>query len=182
MSEFTIDDSQQKCLLAIARNRIEHELGGADLLPLPEDGVFGKRSGVFVSVSVRRRLRGCIGTIEGERQLANEISNMAKAAAFTDPRFNSIQTEDLDDLSIEISVLSPLRSVSGAEDIRIGDDGLVIERGDQRGLLLPQVAAERGWDAETFLGYTCDKAGLDADAWRDPDTEIFAFTAIIFAD
>jgi AmmeMemoRadiSam system protein A len=107
---------------------------------------------------------------------------MARAAAVGDPRFSPLRAEELDRVDIEISVLSPLRRVDSTDEIVAGLHGLVVEKGRNRGLLLPQVAKEAGWDAETFLGATCEKAGLPPEAWRDDEARIYVFTAFVFGD
>ncbi|OGB60645.1 MAG: hypothetical protein A2Y94_03355 [Caldithrix sp. RBG_13_44_9] len=105
---------------------------------------------------------------------------MAKSAAFNDPRFNPVVKKEIPDLEIEISVLSPLKKVKDVKEIQVGKHGIIIQQGFQRGLLLPQVATEWGWNREEFLEQTCHKAGLPADAWEDPSSEIFIFSAEIF--
>lgn len=105
---------------------------------------------------------------------------MALAAAFQDPRFSPVTRDEWDDLELEISVLSPLTKLDDPEKVRVGVHGLYLRKGSQGGLLLPQVAVEQGWDRETFLGQTCRKAGLPPEAWRDPDTDIYVFTAEVF--
>ncbi len=107
---------------------------------------------------------------------------MAAAAAFHDPRFRPLGKEELADLEVEISVLSPMRLIKNIDEIRVGTHGLYIVQGPCRGLLLPQVATEYHWDRLTFLAQTCGKAGLPASAWKDPDTKIYIFTAVIFGD
>jgi AmmeMemoRadiSam system protein A len=141
-----------------------------------------ERRGAFVTLKAAGRLRGCIGMVEAHAPLKSTVREMARAAAVGDPRFNPLRAEELDGVSIEISVLSPLRLLDSPEDIVVGVHGLVVEKGRRRGLLLPQVASEAGWDAETFLSATCEKAGLPRSAWRDEDTRIYAFTAFVFGE
>lgn len=136
--------------------------------------------GAFVTVKRHGQLRGCIGQIEARRPLAHTVSRMALAAAFEDPRFPPVTADEWNDLELEISVLSPLEKLDDPTRVQVGSHGLVVRKGSQSGLLLPQVAVEQGWDRETFLRQTCRKAGLPPDAWRDPDTEIFTFTAEVF--
>jgi AmmeMemoRadiSam system protein A len=107
---------------------------------------------------------------------------MAPAAAFQDPRFGPLQADELADLEIEISVLTPMRLIKTTDEIEVGKHGLYIVRGLNRGLLLPQVATQYHWDRPTFLEHTCNKAGLPPDAWKDPSTQIFIFRAEIFTD
>jgi AmmeMemoRadiSam system protein A len=107
---------------------------------------------------------------------------MAAAAAFQDPRFRPLAPEELADLEVEISVLTPMRRVEKVEEIEVGKHGLFIEQGFARGLLLPQVAVQYRWDRDTFLAQTCVKAGLPPDAWKDSATKIYTFTAEIFSD
>lgn len=136
--------------------------------------------GAFVTLKRHGQLRGCIGQIEARRPLAETVSRMALAAAFQDPRFPPVTADEWDDLELEISVLSPLMKLRDPAQVRVGTHGIYLRKGSRGGLLLPQVAVEQGWDRETFLRQTCHKAGLPADAWRDPDTELFVFTAEVF--
>ncbi|GAB4332742.1 MAG: AmmeMemoRadiSam system protein A [Calditrichia bacterium] len=141
-----------------------------------------KKYGAFVTLHKRGELRGCIGYIEGLKPLYVTIMEMAKAAAFQDPRFPAVSLDEVDDLEIEISVMSELVPLKDIKEIEIGTHGLVVQRGLNRGLLLPQVAVEWGWDTETFLEQTCRKAGLPAESWKDPRTEILIFSAEIFSE
>ena len=127
-------------------------------------------------------LRGCIGYIEGIKPLWEAVRDMARAAALEDPRFPPVRPEEVPELEIEISVLTPLWRVKDIKDIVIGRDGLIIRKGWRQGLLLPQVATEYGWDVKTFLEHTCLKAGLPRDAWKDPEAEIWAFSAEVFSE
>jgi AmmeMemoRadiSam system protein A len=107
---------------------------------------------------------------------------MAVAAAMSDPRFDTLSSEELQGLHIEISILSPLRQIRSTDEIRVGQHGLVIKRPPSTGLLLPQVAQERGWQAREFLENTCEKAGLPRNAWRDKSAQIFVFSATVFGE
>lgn len=146
----------------------------ADVLALPCDGA-------FVTLHTRGRLRGCIGQMEGARSLADTIVTCAIGAALHDPRFMLVSSEELSALEIEISVLSAPEPVR-AEEIEAGRHGLLVTNGAARGVLLPQVATERGWTSQRLLEETCRKAGLPPDAWRDPQTQVLAFTAEIFSE
>jgi AmmeMemoRadiSam system protein A len=126
-------------------------------------------------------LRGCIGQLTPDKPLLQQVKEMAAAAATRDPRFYPMKREDLDRFSIEISVLSPLKKISSPEEIEVGKHGLYIEKNFYRGVLLPQVAVEYGWDRDTFLQQTCVKAGLDSDAWKD-EAAIYIFSADIFSE
>jgi AmmeMemoRadiSam system protein A len=140
-----------------------------------------KRSfGVFVTLHKKGTLRGCIGYIEGFAPLYKSVMENAKSAAFNDPRFPPVEAEEIDDLDIEISVLSPLTRIKNLKDIQVGTHGILLKRHINRGLLLPQVAVEWDWERKTFLQQTCNKAGLPSDAWKDPETEIYIFSAEIF--
>ena len=139
-----------------------------------------KRAGAFVTLKKHGRLRGCIGYIEARKPLYKTIEEMAVAAAFNDPRFPPLRQEEWKDVTIEISVLSPLKEVRDVKEIEIGRHGLYILKGGRGGLLLPQVATEYNWDNMTYLKETCHKAGLPSHAWKDEDTKIFIFSADIF--
>ena len=137
--------------------------------------------GAFVTLKQRGELRGCIGYMEGVAPLIETVAEMAQAAALHDPRFPSVTADEVDGLEIEISVMSPLQPVDDVEEIQVGRDGLVISRGGSRGLLLPQVAVEWGWDVVEFLQHTCMKAGLPVDAWKG-DCVIERFEAEVFGE
>jgi len=136
----------------------------------------------FVTLHVGGNLRGCIGTLERRRSLWSVVGDMAAAAATRDPRFPPLDAADLRALTVEMSVLTPDVVIHRPEEIEIGRHGLDVRRGGARGLLLPQVAVEHGFDREKFLAATCRKAGLPADAWNDADTEIRVFEADVFGD
>ena len=136
----------------------------------------------FVTIHVDGALRGCIGTLERRRSLWSVVGEMAAAAATRDPRFPPIDVTDLQAMTVEISVLSPDIVIHRPEEIEIGRHGLDVRRDGARGLLLPQVAVEHGFDREKFLAATCRKAGLPANAWHDDETEIRVFEAEVFGD
>jgi AmmeMemoRadiSam system protein A len=136
----------------------------------------------FVTLHKRGELRGCIGLMSTEQSLGDAIVLMAEAAALRDYRFSPVQPEELDNISLEVSVLGPCVRVNGPTDIRVGEHGLLISKGPLRGVLLPQVATEHGWNVETFLRHTCLKAGLPTDAWANPSTVIEVFTAEVVSE
>lgn len=172
----------EKALLhQIARRSVEAVLNGHRTLPpscLPPR--LQEPAGAFVTLRKHKQLRGCIGHITGSYPLAETVSQMAQAAALEDPRFSPVRKEELPDLEFEISVLSPLQPVSDVGLIRVGVHGIYIRQGARSGLLLPQVAGEFGWDRITFLEQVCRKAQLTQDAWKDPQTQIFIFSAEVF--
>lgn len=174
-------EGDKKILLNIVRATITGKLVGTAapiISDLPE--ILKKEWGAFVTLKKHDQLRGCIGYIEAKKPLYKTIEEMAAAAAFNDPRFPPLKQDELKDLSIEISVLSPLKEIRDIREIEVGYHGLYIVKGFHRGLLLPQVAAEYNWDRMTFLKETCHKAGLPAHAWKDEDTKIYIFSADIF--
>jgi AmmeMemoRadiSam system protein A len=173
---------EQAELLRIARRTLEEYLSSRTkpVIETEMSGLFEKR-GAFVTLHRGKQLRGCIGTFEATDPLLDTIQRMAVAAATTDPRFPTVTADELPDLHIEISALTPLREAQG-DEVEVGKHGVYITRGFRRGVLLPQVATENGWDRETFLAHTCIKAGLDRDAWKEPDTRIEVFTADVFAE
>lgn len=177
-----IDDEDRRFLLALARETIRSRLQGRPLpASEPRPGPLLELRGAFVTLKIDHRLRGCIGHVIGFVPLWQAVRDNAIAAAFEDPRFDPLQADELARVRIEVSVLTPLVQVS-AEDVRVGRDGILIERGTSRGLLLPQVAVENGWDRENFLDHTCRKAGLDPGCWRHPDTVISTFSAEVFGE
>ena len=140
------------------------------------------RTGLFVTLHKNNQLRGCIGFVEGIKPLQNAVVEMSVSAAFEDTRFPPVEKKEIENIDIEISVLSPLESISDTHQIEIGKHGIVVEQGLMRGLLLPQVATDYRWDVQTFLEQTCKKAGLPADAWKKESTKIKIFSAEIFSD
>lgn len=188
-----LSTAARRALLARARDAVVRvvtsgriEVGGApdasDTPDAPEDGDLARPGAAFVTLHVGGELRGCIGTSASRRPLWEVVDDMATAAATRDPRFPPITARDLDDLSVEISVLSPERVIHDASEIEIGRHGLEVRRRMARGLLLPQVATEHRFDRERFLAETCRKAGLPPDAWRDPATEVWLFEADVFSE
>ena len=175
-------DDEKQALLQIARASIQAELAGKKPPAANVQGTLEEKRGAFVSLKKRGHLRGCIGLIEAKKPLARTVEEMAVAAAFQDPRFEPVRREELKDLKLEISVLTPLRRIADVGEIEVGIHGLYIRKGIRAGLLLPQVATEYGWDRDTFLRETCCKAGLAPDAWRDPETEIYRFSADVFGE
>jgi AmmeMemoRadiSam system protein A len=183
---FTLSSAARQALLARARDAVVRVVTGgrtdaAAAAPEP-DAALARPGAAFVTLHVGGALRGCIGTSEPRRPLWQVVGEMATAAATRDPRFAPLGPGDLDDLTVEISVLSPDRTIRDPEEIEIGRHGIDVRRRLARGLLLPQVAVEHGLDRERFLAETCRKAGLPGDAWRDPATEIRIFEAHVFGD
>ena len=169
-------------LLRLARAAIADRLSPTGDLPSPPaDPVLHEKRGAFVSLTIRGALRGCIGHVIGIAPLWRTVKENAVAAAFSDPRFQPLETGELAKVRIEISVLSPLVPCA-PDEIRVGRDGLLVERGSSRGLLLPQVPTEYGWDSEVFLDHTCRKAGMEGGCWRDPATSISRFSAEVFSE
>jgi AmmeMemoRadiSam system protein A len=181
-----MNDAQKKTLLKVAHDTIDALFNHR---PIPkfqsDDAELNAASGCFVTLKNHGRLRGCIGQFISDEPLIELVAQMAKASATGDPRFlaNPITAVELKKLDIEISVLSPLRKTNDPLSLRLGIDGIYIKSGCTAGCFLPQVATETGWSKEEFLSYCCEhKAGLDPDAWRDPDTEVYLFTADVFGE
>ena len=178
-----ISQKERIFLLKLVRSVIRARAQGEKHEPeLSTSEKLNTKFGVFVTLNSNSELRGCIGYVEGIMPLQEAVREMAEAAAFEDPRFPAVNSKEVEDLEIEISVLSPLKEVKDISEIEIGLHGLIIEKGFYKGLLLPQVAGEYGWNNETFLKHTCIKAGLPEDAWQDDDIVIKIFSAEIFSD
>ncbi|MEE9543654.1 MAG: AmmeMemoRadiSam system protein A [Thermodesulfobacteriota bacterium] len=152
-------------------------------IPVPniDEEPLKKKCGVFVSLHKDGDLRGCIGVFTSDDPLYKTVSLMAVSAAFEDPRFSPVTEEEVKDIDIEISVLTPLKRIEDVDEIEIGTHGLYIMKDQNRGVLLPQVAVAQGFDRNLFLDHTCLKAGLKAGAWRE-GAEIYTFEADIFDD
>jgi AmmeMemoRadiSam system protein A len=179
-----LDSNERKILLRTARIVIEHaakegSFGGFGVDP--GAGRLHEPAGVFVTLRRGKQLRGCIGRLEPESALVIAVAWAAAAAALEDPRFERVRPDEVAELTIEISVLTPFEEIA-PERVVPGTHGLVIQQGNRRGLLLPQVATEHGLSRERFLEETCAKAGLPRDAWRDAATRVFAFTAEVFSE
>ena len=175
--------AERRELLRLARASIESALTGSEPPEAAlESDVFETPSGAFVTLHDSGRLRGCIGSIRSARPLAETVVSMAVEAALRDPRFPPVTSDELPALDIEISVMSPIEPVLDVSTIEVGRDGLIIQHGAHSGLLLPQVATEYGWDRETFLDHTCQKAGLPAGTWREQGVTILRFSAEVFGE
>lgn len=169
-------------LLANARESLASRLESRDPaygVPRPTLEV---HAGAFVSLHKEARLRGCIGRMTSDRPLFETVREMARSAAFHDPRFPPLTAGELSRTEIEISVLSPLKKIASAAAVEVGVHGIYMVRRPFSGVLLPQVAVQQGWTREQFLTHTCYKAGLPGDSWRDGDIEVYVFSAIIIAE
>ncbi len=176
-----LTEGEKKTLHHIARTVIENKARGKALPEFKiESSILKESRGAFVTIQKKGQLRGCIGYIEGHGPLHKTIEEMAEAAAFRDPRFSPVKEKELPELDIEISVLTPLQRIKDVNEIQVGKHGIFIKKGWLSGLLLPQVATEYGWDRQTFLDHTCQKAGLSSTAWKEKETEIYIFSADIF--
>jgi AmmeMemoRadiSam system protein A len=175
------DDADRRTLLRIAREAVAAHLTGAPAPTCPTGGAGARLGGAFVTLHNNGELRGCIGHIEADEPLGVIISRCAVAACSADPRFPAITAQELPELDLELSLLGELEPVSSADEIEVGRHGLFIEMGRCRGLLLPQVATEWGWDRETFLAHTCQKAGLPREAWKQ-GAKVWRFEAEVFHD
>jgi len=177
-----IPDADRQTLLGIAREAITVSLGGEADPATARNGQVDRHAGAFVTLHTGGELRGCIGHVEADKALADVVASCAVAAAKSDPRFTPIGRGELDALDIEISVLGGFEPVHSLADIDVGRHGLLVEDGWRRGLLLPQVAPEWGWDAAQFAAQTCRKAGLATDAWPSRGATLYRFEAEVFGE
>ena len=176
-----LSDRDRSALARIAREAVLHAVQGASPPAASIDTpALGELRGAFVTLQSHGTLRGCIGDIHGHEPLAVTVQNMAVAAALRDPRFPPVTESEMDALEIDISVLSPMRKADGPADVEVGRHGVWIRKGFQQGVLLPQVPVEHGWNRNEFLDHACLKAGLRPEAWHEPDTEIWIFSADVF--
>ncbi len=182
-TESRLTPDERKILHRIARESIEAKLRGDSppkIEPAKMTANLKEPRGAFVTLQKHGDLRGCIGHMVTSQLLYQTITEVAVAAAFQDPRFMPVTPDEFKELSIEISVLTPLKKISNVEEIKVGVHGILMQRGGAGGVLLPQVATEYGWDRKTFLENTCLKARLPIDAWKDDKTEIYIFSAEVF--
>jgi AmmeMemoRadiSam system protein A len=177
-----LNREQQKDLLRLARQAISLHLEKRETLKTDsDDELLNQKRGVFVTLKVEDQLRGCIGYPFPTKPLYEAVIEMAIAASSRDQRFRPLTETDLPLLKIEISVLSLPKSVKNPQDIKVGEHGIIISQGPNKGLLLPQVPVEWGWNLETYLKHGCLKAGLDEEAWKK-GAGIETFTAQVFEE
>ena len=189
MKQEKLSIEEGQLLIKIARENISTYLkGGEYSLSSDLPKIFNEKLGVFVTLSINSNLRGCIGYPEPYMELINGLLDVSIAAAVEDPRFNPLSLEEFEKVKIEISVLTKPQfvDVKSYHDyfnvLKVGRDGLIIENGYHRGLLLPQVPVEQNWNLNEFLEGLCYKAGLNNDAWKYEDTKIYSFQAQIFEE
>jgi uncharacterized protein len=176
-----LTDDEKRLLLEIAREAvISCVTGGTPPKRTVEQKNLLAKRGCFVCIKINGNLQGCIGNFTADTPLYQQVQQMAVAAATRDPRFYPMKLEDLENFHLEISVLTPLHKISSPEEIIVGEHGIYLEKNFSRGVLLPQVAVEHGWDRETFLRQTCLKAGLHEDAWLE-GAELSIFSAEVFS-
>lgn len=183
MDEEHLNTQEKKKLLEIAKlSIIEAVTGKQQSRPKVTEERLNENCGAFVTIKKHGQLRGCIGYIIAVKPLYQTVKDVAKSAAVGDPRFSPMTEDELKDMEIEVSALTPLRQIDDVNEIEVGKHGIMMKRGFYSGLLLPQVATEYGWDRTTFLEHTCLKAGLPTDAWKDKSTEIYVFSADVFSE
>ncbi len=179
-----LTNEERKYLLTLARKALEYYFKGEPFTPpappLEYKNLYEKR-GAFVTLTKKGRLRGCIGSLEGDKPLYQLIPELALSSAFQDPRFQPLSVEELPEIKIEISILSPLYP-GRPEEVEVGKHGIYIVKGFNRGVLLPQVATEYNLTREEFLRQGCLKAGLPEDCYKDPKTKLYLFTAEVFEE
>jgi AmmeMemoRadiSam system protein A len=175
---------EQDLLLQLARQAVHAAVTGSTPPTLDRElsPALSQRAAVFVTLRKGGELRGCVGNILASGSVAQAALEAASNASTRDHRFESISVDELQTLEYQISILSRFRDLPSAEAIQIGKHGLYLEKGVSRGLLLPQVASEHGWDPLIFLDQTCIKAGLEVGSWRDPSCDIWYFSALVFGD
>ena len=178
-------------LIQLARKAIEAVIKGQDIRDIKETSEFEKKRGVFVSIYIEKKLRGCVGIPYPIMPLGKAVIEAAQAAAFEDPRFPPVSEEEFRNIRIEISVLTHPAMIETEEarkredilrDIEVGRDGLIVKHSGFTGLLLPQVAVEQRWNAQKFLEQTCIKAGISPKDWKGKDCKIYKFQAQIFSE
>jgi len=180
---FSLTSKEKQELLSVARNSAETAVRERkEYKPPAGSPALQQDRGAFVTINKNGELRGCIGYIAPLEPLIATVRDVAAYAALRDSRFPPVTQAELGDLQYEVSVLSPLRRVLDVKEIQVGQHGLLMKKGNHEGVLLPQVPGEFGWDRKTLLEETARKAGLPASAWKDEDTDIFMFTAVVFGE
>jgi hypothetical protein len=181
-AEFSLTPAEKQELLKIARQSVEVAVREKKIYPVPADEpeALQHARGAFVTLKEHGDLRGCIGYMSPMKPLAETVRDVAAFAALEDRRFRPVNEDELGALEYEISVLSPLVKVEDINQIHVGQHGLLIRKGGNEGVLLPQVPTEEGWNRNTFLEQVCVKAGLPEQTWKDEDADLFMFTALVF--
>lgn len=176
--------NQRKTLLKLARDTVVNYVTSSIITRFDDEApVYSQKAGAFVTIHNNGTLRGCIGMIEGVKPLYETIITMAIEASTDDPRFEPVKPEELGEIDIEISVLYPKLKVKSIDNIELGRHGVIVRRGFNSGVFLPQVASETGWSKKEFMENLCSgKAGLEKDAYLKPDTEIYVFEAEVFRE
>jgi uncharacterized protein len=184
MGDVFIPPDSQKRLLQLARQTLEDFVRGAErhIEEISDPHLQGCDYGAFVSLHKQQTLRGCVGNCAPDARLYEVVIEMTQAAASRDNRMAPISADELDDIRIDITVLSPLVRVDDPLALQVGKHGLHVAQGAKRGVLLPQVAPQHEWDMKTFVEQTCVKAGLRKNAWKDSRTEISTFTGLIIEE
>lgn len=177
-SEFSREE--RITLLRLAHASIESAMENREIALEPPSPHLAEPRGAFTTIYVQGQLRGCVGYVAAVASVFRTVAETARAAAFQDTRFPPLTREEVFQLEVSLSILSSLQSIR-AEDVEVGKHGLLISQHGHRGLLLPQVPVEHGWDRITFLEQTCYKAGLPPDAWQK-GAKIEAFAAEVFGD
>ena len=183
-SMFMLTEEQGQKLLSLVRENIHHYLTHHEMISVEDiPPEFTEKRGVFVTLKKHGDLRGCIGYPEPVYPLITALLDSAVSAAVRDPRFPPVQADELDHIQVEITVLTKPEEIKpDPNNVVVGRDGLIVEKGIFKGLLLPQVPVEWEWDAETFLCQTCIKAGLPPDCWLDKETRVYTFQGQIFSE
>lgn len=184
MEALNLPPDSQRRLIQLSRNTLEDFVrrSSRDTGPVVDPYLRCSQFGAFVGLHKGDELRGCIGTCFPTRPLYETVIEMTEAAASRDHRVSPIAASELAEIQIDISVLSPLEPVSDPLQLEVGKHGLHVVRGDKRGVLLPQVATQYGWDITTFLDQACIKAGLAKGAWKWPETQVSSFGALIIEE
>ncbi len=185
-----LSDSDGEKLVKTARTVVTEFLKTKNKMMLDKDfeEAFSSNAGVFVTLNHKSNLRGCIGYSLTDKKLYNALQEAAISAATEDPRFPSVAFEELDQITFEVTVLTPPQEIEVSDPqeypskVKVGRDGLIVKSGFNSGLLLPQVPKEYGWNEEEFLGHTCEKAGLPKEQWKKKDTKILKFEGIVFKE
>jgi hypothetical protein len=181
---FSLRETEKNELLALARKSVEYMVQSGNVYEpaASASATLNQERGAFTTLKESGDLRGCIGYTSAAKPLYLTVRDTATLAAMRDPRFRPVTAAELPSLVYEISVLSPLRRVLDVQQIKVGQHGLLMKNGDSEGLLLPQVPMEQKWDRQTFLEQTCAKAGMNSGCWKEEDTDIFSFTAVVFGE